>query len=284
MPSSHGAPIAPGHSHRPTSGTPQGIFTRLLRLAVAAATGVATRAAASSGRIAAFVPPRPRGRHDLPRKCPRVRDHDQLPIRGPHGEAIGVMLFEDAKDVGDLLAVIWAGPAPADNDPLTDVGPGEPDREPVAHAGHLFRGLAARAAASLATTPLPAGDVAGDAVGVIRQRAGLRGAAGRAEPTGQPGVLRGEPGPLLGNVIVAEDRLHRADPLAVGAVGAVTGADVEHPPAFVNTIDGHSSMRALSLTSMYGSTITYVMGRLRLLGDLCPPGLARAFPGDREAG
>ena len=102
------------------------------------------------------MPPRPRGRHDLPRKCPRVRDHDQLPIRGPHGEAIGVMLFEDAKDVGDLLAVIWAGSAPADNDPLTDVGPGEPDREPVAHAGHLFRGLAARAAASLATTPLPA--------------------------------------------------------------------------------------------------------------------------------
>lgn len=119
--------------------TRAGIFTRLLRLAVAAATGVVTRAAASSGRIAAFVPPRPRGRHDLPRKCPRVRDHDQLPIRGPHGEAIGVMLFEDAKDVGDLLAVIWAGPAPADNDPLTDVGPGEPDREPVAHAGHLFR-------------------------------------------------------------------------------------------------------------------------------------------------
>ena len=116
--------------------TRAGIFTRLLRLAVAAATGVVTRAAASSGRIAAFVPPRPRGRHDLPRKCPRVRDHDQLPIRGPHGEAIGVMLFEDAKDVGDLLAVIWAGPAPADNDPLTDVGPGEPDREPVAHAGH----------------------------------------------------------------------------------------------------------------------------------------------------
>ena len=59
------------------------------------------------------------------------------------------MLFEDAKDVGDLLAVIWAGPAPADNDPLTDVGPGEPDREPVAHAGHLFRGSPARAAASL---------------------------------------------------------------------------------------------------------------------------------------
>jgi hypothetical protein len=35
---------------------------------------------------------------------------------------------------------------------------------------------------------------------------------------------------------------------------------------------------------MHGSTITYVMGRLHLLGDLCPPGLARAFPGDREAG
>jgi hypothetical protein len=185
MPNSHAAPIAPGQSHRPTSGTPQGIFTRLLRLAVAAATGVVTRAAASSGRIAAFVPPRPRRRHDLPRKCPRVRDHDQLPIRGLHGEAIGVMLFEDAKDVGDLLAVIWAGPAPADNDPLTDVGPGEPDREPVAHAGHLFRGLAARAAASLATTPLPVGDVAGDAVGVIRAagRSSRRRLASRADRT-----------------------------------------------------------------------------------------------------
>ena len=71
--------------------------------------------------------------------------------------------------------VISAGQAPADNDPLTDVGPGEP----VAHAGHLFRGSAARAAASLATTPLPAGDVAGDADGVVGQRAGLRGAAGQ---------------------------------------------------------------------------------------------------------
>jgi hypothetical protein len=60
--------------------------------------------------------------------------------------------------------------------------------------------------------------------------------------------------------------------------------DVEHPLAFVNTIDGHSSMQALSVTSMHGSAITYVMGRLHLLSDLCPPGLPRAFPGDREAG
>ena len=32
------------------------------------------------------------------------------------------MLLENAHDVGDLLAIIWAGSAPADNDPLTDVG------------------------------------------------------------------------------------------------------------------------------------------------------------------
>ncbi len=54
-------------------------------------------------------------------------------------------------------------------------------REPIAHAGHLFRGSAPRAAIGLATTPLPAGGVAGDLAGVIRQRAGIGGAAGRAE-------------------------------------------------------------------------------------------------------
>jgi hypothetical protein len=83
------------------------------------------------------------------------------------------MLLENAHDVGDLLAVIWAGPAPADHDPLTDIGRCEPDLEPVAHAGHLFRVAVPCAAVGLAMAPSPAGDVAGDVVGVIGQRAGI---------------------------------------------------------------------------------------------------------------
>jgi len=55
---------------------------------------------------------------------------------------MAVMLFENAQHVGDLLAAIWAEPAPADHDPLANVGRGEPDLEPVAHAGHLLRGAA----------------------------------------------------------------------------------------------------------------------------------------------
>jgi hypothetical protein len=86
---------------------------------------------------------------------------------------MGIMLLENAKDIGDLLAAIRARPSPADNDPLTDIGRCEPDREPVAYAGHLFQGSAPRAAIGLATTPLPAGDVAGEVVGVVAQRAVL---------------------------------------------------------------------------------------------------------------
>ena len=55
-----------------------------------------------------------------------------------------VILLENAQDVGDLFAVTRAGPAPADHDPLADIGGCEADLEPVAHAGHLFPGRAAR--------------------------------------------------------------------------------------------------------------------------------------------
>lgn len=48
------------------------------------------------------------------------------------------MLRKNAQDVSDLFAVACAGPAPADHDPLADVGGREPDFEPVAHAAHLF--------------------------------------------------------------------------------------------------------------------------------------------------
>jgi hypothetical protein len=154
------------------------------------------------------------------------------------------MLLENAHDVGDLLAIIWAGPAPADNDPLTDVGRGEPDLEPVAHAGHLFRGAAPGAAVGLATTPSAAGDVAGEVVGVIGQRAGLGSAAGRSELAGEPDVLGGELGPLAGHVLFAEDRPDRAHRLAGAAAGALTGR--------------MQSIRSPS--PMHGSVITYVIG------------------------
>ena len=52
---------------------------------------------------------------------------------------MGVVLLENAQDVSDLVAVP-AGPTPADNHPLTDIGGCEPDLEPIAHAGHLFLG------------------------------------------------------------------------------------------------------------------------------------------------
>ncbi len=119
--------------------------------------------------------------HHFPSQCAPGGDHDQSPVTGAHREGSGVSLLQNAQHVGDLLATIWAGPAPADNDPLADVGHGEPDHEPVAHAGHLLQGAAPCAAVGLATTPSAAGDVAGDVAGVIEQRAGLGGFAGRSE-------------------------------------------------------------------------------------------------------
>src|SRR5216684_2020001 len=107
-------------------------------------------------------------------------DHDQSPVTGADREAMAVMLLENAHDVGDLLAIIWAGPAPADNDPLTDVGRGEPDLEPVAHAGHLFRCAAPGAAVGLATKLSVSGDVAGELAGFLLQRAGFGSAVGRS--------------------------------------------------------------------------------------------------------
>jgi hypothetical protein len=39
----------------------------------------------------------------------------------------GVSTLKDAQGVGDRLAVTWCGPAPADHDPLADIGGREPD-------------------------------------------------------------------------------------------------------------------------------------------------------------
>ena len=101
--------------------------------------------AAESERSGAGAPPvLRRWRHHLPGKSAGGRDHDQRPVRGADREGSRVILLENAQDVGDLFAVTRAGPAPADHDPLADIGGCEADLEPVAHAGHLFPGWAAR--------------------------------------------------------------------------------------------------------------------------------------------
>jgi hypothetical protein len=56
-----------------------------------------------------------------------LRDDDKLPAAGPDSEGTGVTVFENAQDVGDLFAAIGAGPAPADHNPLPDIGGCEPD-------------------------------------------------------------------------------------------------------------------------------------------------------------
>jgi hypothetical protein len=52
-------------------------------------------------------------------------------------EELVVYVFENAQHVGRQLAAVQLWWAPADCDPLANVGGGDPDHESVAHAGHL---------------------------------------------------------------------------------------------------------------------------------------------------
>ena len=63
-------------------------------------------------------------------------DHHQVPLTGADREGSGVGLLKHAQHVGHLLAVTRSWP-PADHHPLADIGRGEPDYQPVPHAGHL---------------------------------------------------------------------------------------------------------------------------------------------------
>jgi hypothetical protein len=65
--------------------------------------------------------------HDLPGEGAPGRDNDQLPGRGADCKGTGVRLLKDAQHVGNLLAVTWRGPTPADHDPLANIGGCEPD-------------------------------------------------------------------------------------------------------------------------------------------------------------
>ena len=92
--------------------------------------------ARSSGRSRPFEPARRPHGHDLPRQCPRARDHDQLPGRGADGEGSCVSVLKNAQHVCNLFASVLAGPAPADHDPPAYIGRCKPNFEPVAHGFH----------------------------------------------------------------------------------------------------------------------------------------------------
>ena len=66
----------------------------------------------------------------------------------------------------------------------------------------------------------------------------LDGTAGRAEVVEELDVRLVVVLPLLGHVVLVEDRLDRADRLAGAAVDALVGVDVEHPLALVDAVDG----------------------------------------------
>src|SRR5215475_1215382 len=86
--------------------------------------------------------------HDFPGERTGARDDDELAVAAAADlEEVVVCVFEDAQHVGHLRGAVQFRWAPADRDPLADVGGGDPDHEPVAHAGHLHAGEPRRAGA-----------------------------------------------------------------------------------------------------------------------------------------
>src|SRR5262245_27509843 len=72
---------------------------------------------------------------------------------------------------------------------------------------------------------------------VVVDLAELGRAAGRAEVVEEVDVGVVVRLPLLGRVVLVEDRLDRADWLAGTTVDALVGVDVEHPLALVDAVD-----------------------------------------------
>src|SRR5689334_14427885 len=81
------------------------------------------------------------------------------------------------------------------------------------------------------------GQVGDDRV-VLVDDAELRRAPGAAEVVEELDVRLVVVGPLLGDVVLVVDRLHRADRLARTAVDALVGVDVQRPLALVDAVDG----------------------------------------------
>ena len=77
------------------------------------------------------------------------------------------------------------------------------------------------------------------------------------------GVLDGELGPLAGYIVVAEDRLDRADWLAGARADAFVGVDGEHPLAVAEALD-RAPARTAASRSTGSATWT---GRLATTAD-----------------
>jgi hypothetical protein len=136
---SNGRDSRHAHKHRPIH-----LLDHMRPTQQAGPRSFCARAAAPSARLGASTPlAQRRGWHHLPRKRAHRGNHNQPAIRGADGERGAIILLENAQDVGDLFAVTWTGPSPADHDPLAHIGGCQPDLEPVAHGGHLFPGPAA---------------------------------------------------------------------------------------------------------------------------------------------
>jgi hypothetical protein len=102
-----------------------------------------------------------RGRHYLSGDGPLSRDHDQLPTSLADSEGIGTVLLERAEDIGHLSVGLCPRRAPADHNPLTDVGGRKPNLKPVTHAPHRpLRRSASRSVAGLPGRQPPAAALA----------------------------------------------------------------------------------------------------------------------------
>jgi hypothetical protein len=76
----------------------------------------------------------------LPGERALAGDDNELPVAAAADfEGLVVCFLKNAQHIGHQLAAIQLCWAPADRDPLADIGGCDPDFEPVAHAGHLRR-------------------------------------------------------------------------------------------------------------------------------------------------
>src|SRR5699024_9744599 len=152
------------------------------------------------------------------------------------------------------------------------VGGGGPGRSPAAApAGHT---------PSLPRLLLFARGEPGHQFRVHSGGPGSGGAGGRAqgfvttgERLGEEAVVVGDvAAPLVGHVVLVEDRLDRAHGFAGAAVHALVGLDVQGPPALVDAVDG---------ALLHACAVHHVDARFSdhiRHGTELPPGRTRAGP------
>src|SRR4051812_25863953 len=104
---------------------------------------------------------------------------------------------------------------------------------------------------------------------VLVDLADLGGAPGRAEVVEELDVGLVVVLPLVGRVVLVEDRLNRADRLTRTAVDALVGVDVEHPRALVDAVDGAllDAGAVENIDARLGDDVGHAE---TLLGRICP--------------